>query len=62
MVTLVINITNIFMVAAVTCVSMATVCILATMVTMVTKLPLFFGCYNYVNVPEETVKQHYTHS
>jgi len=59
MVTLVINITNISMVAPVTCVSVATVYILATMVT---KLPLLFGCYNYVNVPEETVKQHYTHT
>jgi hypothetical protein len=59
MVTLVISITSISVVAAVTSVSVATVYILATMVT---KLPLFFGCYNYVNLPEGTVKQHYTHS
>lgn len=62
MAALVIYITNISTVAAVTSVSVATIYILATMVTMVIKLPLFFGCYNYVNVPEETVKQHYSHS
>ena len=62
MVILVINTTIISMVAAVTSVSVATVYILTTMVTMVTKLPLFFGCYNYVNVSEEYVKQNYLHS
>lgn len=57
MVTLVISITNISVVAAATSVSVATVYILTSMVTMVTKLPFFFGCYNYVNMPTETVKK-----